>query len=58
MDVGYFLPCKVLIYEDNETVKIGIISPEKLIGLLNYNDLETTAKEVQSILIEAINNAK
>lgn len=58
IDVGYFLPCKILVYEDNDNVKIGIVSPEKLIGLLNYSDLEATAKEVQSIMITALNNAK
>lgn len=58
IDVGYFLPCKLVVYEDSSTVKIGMINPEMLIGLLNHTDLEDTAKEVQSILISAINNAK
>lgn len=58
IDVGYFLPCKLVVYEDNGAVKIGMVSPDKLIGLLNHNDLEDTAKEVQNIMITAINNAK
>lgn len=58
IDVGYFLPCKLVVYEESGTVKIGMISPDKLIGLLNHEDLEETAKEVQSIMVTAINNAR
>lgn len=58
IDVGYFLPCKLVVYEEISEVKIGMMSPDKLIGLLNHKDLEDTAKEVQNILVTAINNAK
>lgn len=58
LDVGYFLPCKLVVYEEKGTVKIGMISPDKLIGLLNHEDLSETAKEVQKIMVAAINNAK
>ncbi|WP_040212868.1 DUF302 domain-containing protein [Clostridium polynesiense] len=58
LDVGYFLPCKVVVYEDSNSVKIGMLSPEKLIGLLGYEDLNETAKEVQKTIASAIDNAK
>lgn len=58
IDIGYFLPCKLVVYEDNNTIKIGMINPDMLIGLLNHSDMESTAKEVQTILISAINSAK
>ncbi len=57
VDVGYFLPCKLVVYEEGSIVKIGMIKPEILIGLLNHTDMEGTAKEVQNLLISAINNA-
>ncbi|HEX3012328.1 MAG TPA: DUF302 domain-containing protein [Syntrophomonadaceae bacterium] len=57
IDVGYFLPCKVVVYEDQESVKIGTINPEMLINMLEYSDLRDTAAEVEKILITAINNA-
>jgi uncharacterized protein (DUF302 family) len=57
IDVGYFLPCKVAVYEEAGTVKIGMMSPEILIGMLGYNDLKDTAKEVQDIMVTAINNS-
>ncbi|TAH74713.1 MAG: DUF302 domain-containing protein [Anaerolineaceae bacterium] len=58
IDVGYFLPCKLVVYEEGSTIKIGMIKPDILIGLLNHTDMEDTAIEVQNILISAINNAK
>ena len=57
IDVGYFLPCKVIVYEESDSVKIGMMNPKTLIGLLGYEDLEDTAKEVQDIMVTAINNA-
>lgn len=57
IDVGYFLPCKVAVYEESGTVKIGMMNPEMLIGMLEYEDLKDTAKEVQNVIYTAINNA-
>jgi len=57
IDVGYFLPCKVVVYEEAGSVKIGMMNPETLIGMLGYEDLKNTAKEVQDIMVTAINNA-
>jgi len=57
IDVGYFLPCKVAVYEELGTVKIGMMNPETLIGMLGYSDLDNVAKEVQNIMVTAINQA-
>ena len=57
IDVGYFLPCKVVVYEDKGSVRIGMAHPEILIDMLGYKDLQETAKEVGEILVKAINNA-
>lgn len=57
IDVGYFLPCKVVVYEDKEAVIIGMTRPEILINMLSHEDLQDAAKEVEKILIAAINNA-
>ncbi|WP_336244897.1 DUF302 domain-containing protein [Paenibacillus rhizolycopersici] len=32
--VGYFLPCKLVVYQENETTKIGMPRPSALIGLI------------------------
>lgn len=57
MDVGYFLPCKVVVYEDKDSIKIGMINPQMLINMLGYEDLQETANAVEEILVKAINNA-
>ncbi len=58
IEAGYFLPCKVVVYEDSGSVKIGMLNPEALVGMLNFEDLTDIAKEVQNIIITAITNAK
>ena len=57
IDVGYFLPCKMVVYEKEGKVVIGTVKPEQLIGMMNYEDLETVASEVQNILTEAVDAA-
>ena len=57
IDVGYFLPCKVAVYEDKDTIKIGMVRPKILIDMLGYDDLARTANEVEGILEKAIESA-
>lgn len=57
IDMGYFLPCKMVVYENEGEVIIGAPEPKKLMGMMGYSDLENVADEVQSIMIEAINAA-
>lgn len=54
LEVGYFLPCKVVVYERNGEVFIGTAKPEMLLGMMGYDDIGNVATEVQEILIEAI----
>ena len=55
--MGYFLPCKVVVYEDDGGVKIGTAKPELLMGMMGLDALEDVASEVEKILIESINAA-
>lgn len=57
IDIGYFLPCKVVVYEDGITVKIGMARPQILINMLGHEDLDHTAREVEEILVKAIDSA-
>lgn len=57
IDVGYFLPCKVVVYESPAGVVIGTMNAEKLIGMMGYEDLSPIATNVQNTLITTINNA-
>jgi uncharacterized protein (DUF302 family) len=56
-DVGYFLPCKVAVYEVKGSVIIGMVKPKLLISMLGYEDIDNTAKEMEEILKRAIDNA-
>jgi len=58
IEVGYFLPCKVVVYEDNNEVFIGMPKPTELIGLFENNELESHAIEVENTLKNAIESAK
>lgn len=54
IEVGYFLPCKMVVYEKKGEVFIGTAKPEMLLGMMGYDDIGNVATEVQEILIEAI----
>lgn len=58
IEVGYFLPCKMVVYEDNNSVFIGMTKPTSLIGMMNDNELSNIALEVEKELKSAIDEAK
>ncbi|MBP1763683.1 MAG: hypothetical protein H6Q65_741 [Firmicutes bacterium] len=51
---GYFLPCKIVVYEENGKTKIGMPKPTKLIELLGDVRLKQEAAEVEADLMAAI----
>jgi uncharacterized protein (DUF302 family) len=55
---GYFLPCKVVVYEMEGTTHIGLPKPTALIDLLGDKELVGIANEVETTLIKAIDEAK
>lgn len=57
IEVGYFLPCKVVVYEKESGVYIGLLKPTVLIGLVEDEDLKTVAQEVEKTLREAVQAA-
>lgn len=57
IEVGYFLPCKVVVYEKEDGVYIGLLRPTILIGLLEDDRLKNIAEEVENTLKEAIQAA-
>lgn len=58
IDVGYFLPCRVVVYEDGENVRIGMLNTGELLGMLGYDDISDLADEVQKTLEDVINSSK
>jgi Uncharacterized conserved protein len=57
IEVGYFLPCKMVVYEDNNSVFIGMLKPTELIEMMNNNELSSIAIEVERELTAAIDDA-
>jgi uncharacterized protein (DUF302 family) len=55
---GYFLPCKIVVYENNGKTKIGMPRPTSLIGLLNDEKMKTLASDIENRLIHVINQCR
>ncbi len=57
--VGYFLPCKVLVYKDraSDTTRIGYAKPAALMGLLGDTRLDELARDVDHLLKQAVDEA-
>lgn len=56
--VGYFLPCKIVVYEDQGTTKIGMPKPTFLMEAVGDERLKETAQRVEKALQEAIDEVK
>lgn len=56
IEVGYFLPCKMVVYEKEDSVFSGMMNPVELIGMLGHQDLVSVAKEVESVLTKVVDN--
>lgn len=52
---GYFLPCKIVVYESNGITKIGMPRPSSLISLLEDERMKDFAKDIEDRLIACIN---
>ncbi|MBM7660054.1 uncharacterized protein (DUF302 family) [Bacillus mesophilus] len=56
--VGYFLPCKMLVYKDHETTKIGMPKPTALIKVVDNEEIQNLAKDIEDRLVNVINKSK
>jgi uncharacterized protein (DUF302 family) len=54
---GYFLPCKIVVYESEGKTKIGMPKPTALISLLNDEKMKTFAKDIEDRLINVLNKS-
>ena len=52
--VGYFLPCKIVVYEENNSSMIGLPRPTQLISMVEDEQLKDTAKNIEDRLIKCI----
>ncbi|MBM7573256.1 DUF302 domain-containing protein [Aquibacillus albus] len=55
--VGYFLPCKIVVYEDGGKVKIGLPRPTALIEMVNDETIKEFAADIENRLIACIDQS-
>lgn len=59
MQLNMALPCRISVFTQNGTTKIGLIKPTELLSALSDNPkLKEISTEVEKKLIELINNIK
>src|SRR5690606_36492035 len=45
--VGYFLPCKIVVYEEEGTTKIGMPKPSALIDMVQNESIKQIALDIE-----------
>ncbi|MGB4589838.1 MAG: DUF302 domain-containing protein [Clostridiaceae bacterium] len=58
LEAGYMLPCKMVVYEKEDGVRIGMMKPTAMAELMNDKNLNEVASEVETILRKAIDSSK
>lgn len=53
---GYFLPCKIVVYEESGQTKIGMPRPTALIAMLENQKLKKVAEDIEKRLICCIDS--
>lgn len=56
--VSYFLPCKIVVYKENGTTKVGLPRPTELIKLVEDEELQTIASDIERRLISSIDHIR
>ncbi|MBU3183063.1 DUF302 domain-containing protein [Clostridium psychrophilum] len=57
IETGYFLPCKMVVYEKKGSVYIGMIKPTDLIKMMGDKELIAIAKDIEKVLKKSIDDA-
>ncbi|CCQ97719.1 conserved hypothetical protein [[Clostridium] ultunense Esp] len=56
--VGYFLPCKIVVYEKDGMTHIGMPKPTEIMKMIGNERIAETAAKVEAELVAAIQEAK
>lgn len=56
IDVGFFLPCKIVVYEKKNEVYMGLLRPVEIVKRIDPTLVET-AQTIEHILVEAIDKS-
>lgn len=55
--IGYFLPCKIVVYKEHDGVKIGMPKPTALTGMVEDENIKTIAVDIEERLIKCIDQS-
>ncbi|MGV8905286.1 MAG: DUF302 domain-containing protein [Acetobacterium sp.] len=58
IELGCFLPCKLLVFEDDDDVFIGMPKLTQLMGMIENNQSQSTALEIENELKTVMNDAR
>ncbi|SDX85001.1 MULTISPECIES: DUF302 domain-containing protein [Salimicrobium] len=54
---GYFLPCKMVVYNDQGQIKIGMPKPTSLMEMIDDKEIKDVAADIEERLKVCIDNA-
>src|SRR5690606_1916999 len=55
--IGYFLPCKIVVYKESDGVKIGMPKPTALISMVEDENIKSIAEDIEERLIKCIDQS-
>ena len=55
-EIGLALPCKIILYKDNNKTVISLYRPTEALKVLGFTDLNSLAERVESELKQAIDS--
>lgn len=55
--IGYFLPCKIVVYKESDGVKIGMPKPTALISMVEDPNIKSIAEDIEKRLIKCIDRS-
>jgi uncharacterized protein (DUF302 family) len=56
--VGYFLPCKIVVYQSNGITKIGLPKPTMMVGMIDDPQLKEIAENIEITLKNVLDKSK
>jgi uncharacterized protein (DUF302 family) len=56
--VGYFLPCKIVVYQSNGITKIGLPKPTMMVGMIEDPHLKEIAENIEETLMKVLDKSK
>jgi uncharacterized protein (DUF302 family) len=54
---GYFMPCKIVVYQDNEKIRIGMPRPTVLVSMIHNENLKSIAEDMEKRLAACIDRS-